>query len=265
MKNIFVILLISLLFYSCNSDNFIPENYHYPDKFAKIQNLLDSSWTVYAKQNKVPDSCGIGCYISIKGVNHFFKTFTKNKIDENYHFRIASNTKMFTAAAIMLLHQNGKLNINDPISQKMPNSSEPYLPDIADFNIPYKNRITIKQLLQHRAGVFDLANDPIPDNVNQPYRGVFYSDYQMLKFGIDYQFSINEMIKVISDCKIFYEEPEVAFHYSNTGYQEWMGREAGERIKVISRPRLRHEKCRNRVVYYSPKTIRRNRCCRQLV
>jgi len=211
--------MIPLLFYSCNSDNFTPEDYHYPDKFAKIQNLLDSSWTVYAKQNKIPDSCGIGCYISIRGVNHFFTTFSKYTINENYHFRIASNTKMFTAAAIMLLHQNGKLNINDPISQKMPNSSEPYLPDIADFNIPYKNRITIKQLLQHRAGVFDLANDPIPDNVNQPYRGVFYSDYQMLKFGIDYQFSINEMIKVISDCNIFYEEPGVAFHYSNTGYQ----------------------------------------------
>lgn len=219
MKNNFVILLISLSLYSCKSDSLSPENPNYADKFAKIQNHLDSSWSDYAKKNKIPDSCGIGCYISIKGVNHFFKTISKNTINENYHFRIASNTKMFTAAAIMLLHQNGKLNINDIISQKMPNSSETYLPDITDFNIPYKNRITIKQLMQHRSGVYDLANDPIPNNIQQPYHGQFYSDYQMLKFGIDYQFSIDELIKVVSDCKIYYDEPGVAFHYSNTGYQ----------------------------------------------
>lgn len=219
MKNIFVILLISFLFYSCKSESLIPGNLNYAGKFTKIQNLLDSTWSVYANKNKISDSCGISCYISIKGVNHFFKTISKNTINENYHFRIASNTKMFTAAAIMLLHQNGKLNINDIISQKMPNSTEPYLPDIADFSIPFKNRITIKQLLLHRAGVYDLANDSIPDNVQQLYHGVYYSDYQMLKFGIDYQFSIDELIKVVSDCKIYYHEPGLEFHYSNTGYQ----------------------------------------------
>ena len=55
-------------------------------------------------------------------------------------FRIISLTKAFTAMAIMILHERGKLDIDSAIGQ--------YLPDY-----PKGDRITIRQLLTHTAGV----------------------------------------------------------------------------------------------------------------
>lgn len=51
----------------------------------------------------------------------------------------------------MLLQQDGELDINDLISE--------YIPNILAYNIPYRNQITIKQPLQHRAGVFEISNN----------------------------------------------------------------------------------------------------------
>lgn len=55
-------------------------------------------------------------------------------------FRIASITKGFTAAAILLLQEKEILSIHDPISR--------YLPDY-----PYGNKITIHHLLSHTSGI----------------------------------------------------------------------------------------------------------------
>jgi D-alanyl-D-alanine carboxypeptidase len=220
MKNSFMFLILFIFgIYSCNSNQVSEVVLDYSAKFEKIQKLIDSTWNEYSTKNNIADSCGIACYVTINGNNHFFKTFPNSNINENFRYRVASNTKVFTAAAIMLLHQNGRLNINDTISQKIPNSQETYLPNTPDFNIPFKDRITIKQLLQHRAGVFDIANSLIPDSVNQPYAGTSYYAYKIQSNGIYYQFSIDELIKVLSDCQIFYCEPGQEFYYSNTGYQ----------------------------------------------
>src|SRR5437764_3677086 len=50
------------------------------------------------------------------------------------HFRIASNTKTMTAAVIMLLAQENKLRLDDPVSK--------YVPDV-----PNGDKITISELL----------------------------------------------------------------------------------------------------------------------
>ncbi len=219
MIRLLTVLVMAFLLYSCNDDAVSTDTQDYTAKFNLIQNFLDSSWSDYSQKNNIPDSCGIGCYITIKGAERFFKTINKNTLNEKNRYRIASNTKVFTAAAIMLLHQKGKININDTISHLMPGSTESYLPDHPDFNIPYKNKITIKQLLQHRAGIYDIANDLIPANVDQPYAGSSYFAYRIQNSGIDYQFTIDELIKVVSDCQIYYSEPGTDFHYSNTGFQ----------------------------------------------
>lgn len=53
----------------------------------------------------------------------------------------------------------------------MPGRSEPYLPDNADYAIPYKDQITIRQLLSQRAGVFDVSNQSVPIDSPLPYAG----------------------------------------------------------------------------------------------
>src|SRR5262245_15779675 len=60
-------------------------------------------------------------------------------------FELASVTKQFTATAIMLLVQEGKLQLDDPITSHLPPAPETWKP------------ITVRHLLTHTAGFPDLA------------------------------------------------------------------------------------------------------------
>src|SRR5437764_5655620 len=64
------------------------------------------------------------------------------------HFRIASNTKTMTAAVIVLLAQEGKLSLDDPVSK--------YVPGVSNGD-----NITITELLNMRSGLYNYTNDPI--------------------------------------------------------------------------------------------------------
>ena len=63
------------------------------------------------------------------------------------HFRIASNTKTMTAAVVMLLAQEGKLSLDDPVSK--------YVPDV-----PNGDTITIAELLEMRSGLYNYTDAP---------------------------------------------------------------------------------------------------------
>jgi CubicO group peptidase (beta-lactamase class C family) len=58
-------------------------------------------------------------------------------------FAIASMSKAYTAAAILLLNQQGKLSLNDPIKKYIPEAPESL------------NKITVKHLLVHTSGLPD--------------------------------------------------------------------------------------------------------------
>jgi CubicO group peptidase (beta-lactamase class C family) len=74
-------------------------------------------------------------------------------------FRIASQTKAVTATAVMILWEEGKFNLDDPISKYIPEFKNPVL--IKSFNSkdttyttePAKSEITIRQLLTHTSGI----------------------------------------------------------------------------------------------------------------
>lgn len=67
--------------------------------------------------------------------------------DGGTHFRIASNTKTMTAALIVLLAQDGKLRLDDPVSA--------YVPDV-----PNGQNITIAALLTMRSGLYGYTDAP---------------------------------------------------------------------------------------------------------
>lgn len=58
-------------------------------------------------------------------------------------FHVASVSKQFTAAAIVLLAQQGKLSIDDPVRK--------HIPELRDFGTP----LTIRHLLHHTSGLRD--------------------------------------------------------------------------------------------------------------
>lgn len=74
-------------------------------------------------------------------------------VTKDSFFRIASNTKIITATAILLAEQMGLLNIDDYVDKYIPDFKELYIKDI-EGNILDKRvyRITIRQLLDHSSG-----------------------------------------------------------------------------------------------------------------
>jgi len=69
-------------------------------------------------------------------------------------FRIASQTKAITSAAIIMLAEEGKLSIDDPVSRTIPAFAHTTVlaPD-AQKAVPAERPITLRDLLTHTAGI----------------------------------------------------------------------------------------------------------------
>jgi CubicO group peptidase (beta-lactamase class C family) len=76
---------------------------------------------------------------------------TRDPVDENTLFAIASNTKAFTVAALAILVEEGKLGWDDPVRDYLP-YFELYSPYVSDGMI-------IRDLLSHRSGLGTFSGD----------------------------------------------------------------------------------------------------------
>ncbi len=133
-------------------------------------------------------------------------------ITADTYFRFASNTKTFTSTSILNMQEDGWLNIDDLITDTIPGSSLPYVPASEAWNIPYKGEITIKMLLQHSAGVYDVDNDSVPG-----YNGESFTEY-ISKSDPEHQFTAEEMVEQDALHQLSYFAPGTNHHYSNTGF-----------------------------------------------
>jgi CubicO group peptidase (beta-lactamase class C family) len=126
------------------------------------------------------------------------------KVDINTTFELASLTKQFTAAAILKLQQDGKLNVDDYLRQYFPECPERW------------KAITIKQLLWHTSGLPGMF--PHDEFTQQSFTG--YSN--MTAAELDVMMQNNKVSKklaiksIITDSLDF--EPGSAFNYSDVGY-----------------------------------------------
>ena len=104
-------------------------------------------------------------------------------------FRLGSITKQFTAALILQLENEGKLNTEDVISKHLPD----YPKEVGD-------KVTIHQLLVHTSGIPSYTG--LPD---------FFADMSR-----DY-YSTDDFIKVFSDLPLEFE-PGSQWSYNNSAY-----------------------------------------------
>ena len=74
-------------------------------------------------------------------------------------FYIASTSKQFTAANIVLLEQQGKLSVNDDVRK--------YVPELPDYSKEYDRKITILNLLNHTSGLRDYLDLLHSSGVNE--------------------------------------------------------------------------------------------------
>lgn len=92
---------------------------------------------------------GCAAAVSLNGETVFEKAFGLADLEHNAPntpqtiFESGSVAKQFTAAAIVLLQQDGKLSLDDPVRK--------YIPELPDYGAP----LTIRHLLNHTAGLRD--------------------------------------------------------------------------------------------------------------
>jgi CubicO group peptidase (beta-lactamase class C family) len=135
------------------------------------------------------------------------------KLQRDDIFRIASQTKAVTATAVMMLWEEGKFRLDDPISTYIPEFKNPQVlktfrySDTTWTSEPAKSEITIRQLLTHTSGIG---------------YGVIDSDERMKmiyhKAGITDLFttediSIKENVKKLAALPLHFH-PGSAYHYS---------------------------------------------------
>jgi D-alanyl-D-alanine carboxypeptidase len=85
---------------------------------------------------------------ALKGYG-FADTTTKQPVTPNTVFQIGSMTKAFTAAAIMLLVEEGKVSLDAPIDRYLKNLPQAWQP------------LTLRQLLSHTSGLPDYSDNII--------------------------------------------------------------------------------------------------------
>lgn len=110
-------------------------------------------------------------------------------MEPNHVLRIASITKQVTAAAILLLHDRGQLDVTDNITT--------FLPEFPTQG----ERITIAHLLSHTSGIFSFTDIP----------GYWRGDL------IRTERSVDEMIDLFANQPLRFT-PGSEFSYSNSGY-----------------------------------------------
>jgi len=208
-KKLFITLLtVVVVFTSCNNnidDEIIPQTKSLNEK---IQELTDSIYTSYLANN-----AGFPGGFAIRVIHGDESGFGHDGFDDNFsesvHFRGQSTTKSFTAAGIILLFQRGMLQLDALVTDTIPGKEITYLPGTEDYNIPYKNQITLFQLLHHTAGVYDLVNHPEGEHFVD---SVFSQDPE-------FTMTIDLMTSYISSNQLYEFEPGESWTYSNSGFQ----------------------------------------------
>ena len=111
------------------------------------------------KNGKVIHSKGYG----VRSLN------TKEKMTENTLFGIASNSKAFTAAALGMLQDEGKLKYDDKVRD--------YIPEFKMYDAYVTEEFTIRDLLTHRSGLGLGAGDLMfwPDSSNFTRKDIIYN------------------------------------------------------------------------------------------
>jgi len=208
MKNYYYPAVIFLIL--CFNTNLVNAQ---QTKVEKIQTVVDSIRIEYEKavKNKVPS---LNVLIHTPDEYIFVSSIAPGEIavTENTYFRFGSNTKNFTATAILNMQEDGWLDIKSKITDLIPGSTIPYVPGSPDFNIPYKDQITIEQLLNHSAGVYDVDNDSVPG-----LNGLSYVEFETMKDS-GFQFEMSNLVKQDALNQLSNFPPGQGWKYSNTGY-----------------------------------------------
>jgi CubicO group peptidase (beta-lactamase class C family) len=93
-----------------------------------------------------------GRVIDLKAVG-FQDIESKTPMRTDTIFRIASMTKPITSVATMMLYEEGKLQLNDPVSRFIPAFARMQVLGTDGKPVPARRQMTVRDLLVHRSGL----------------------------------------------------------------------------------------------------------------
>jgi CubicO group peptidase (beta-lactamase class C family) len=266
MKKLPVILFAILVFASCNQNNSqkkskplseaSPESVGMStERLARIDSMCNKS----VSKGDIP---GAVAMVVRNGKIVYFKAFgmadnqTGRALKRDDIFRIASQTKAITATAIMMLWEEGKFQLDDPISKYIPEFKNPQVlktfnkKDTTYTTVPAKSEITIRQLLSHTSGIgYGVIADDKDENFKMLYKKAGVVDSWTTN-DISTAENIKRLAKIPLHCN-----PGEQYNYSNgldvLGY--FIEIVSGMPLDVFMRTRLFEPLGMNDTWFYLPK------------
>lgn len=136
-----------------------------PEKAGMSSERLDRIGRViqsYVDSNYIPGGVAL---VARHGKIVYYKAFgyanieTRQPLKRDDIFRIASQTKAITSVAVMMLYEEGRFLLDDPVSKYIPEFTKPTVlvqynaADTTYTTAPAKREVTIRDLLTHTSGI----------------------------------------------------------------------------------------------------------------
>ena len=203
MNNLYVLILSSFLIVNCNqSEKKTDVNKFTAPEKPVIHSRIDSAkykaeiYRIDTLFQKLYNANQFNGNVLIAKSNHIIyqKSFgygvkEKNQLlNDTTLFQLASVSKVITGIGVLLLYEQGKLKLDQPVTDFLP-------------NFPFKN-VTIRHLLSHRSGIPNYTY----------FCDVFLKDQNTVLSNQDI---LDVIVKHEPKC---YLKPNTRFNYSNTNY-----------------------------------------------
>jgi len=129
-----------------------------PERLARIDRMCEEA----VETDQVP---GMVALVARNGKIAYWKAYgtadveTGKKFRKDDIFRIASQSKAITATAVMMLWEEGRFQLDDPVSRFIPAFAHPQVLETFHFSDttwtgrPAASEITIRELLNHTSGL----------------------------------------------------------------------------------------------------------------
>lgn len=203
MNNLYVLILSSFLIVNCNqSEKKTDVNKFTAPEKPVIHSRIDSAkykaeiYRIDTLFQKLYNANQFNGNVLIAKSNHIIyqKSFgygvkEKNQLlNDTTLFQLASVSKVITGIGVLLLYEQGKLKLDQPVTDFLP-------------NFPFKN-VTIRHLLSHRSGIPNYTY----------FCDVFLKDQNTVLSNQDI---LDVIVKHEPKC---YLKPNTRFNYSNTNF-----------------------------------------------
>jgi CubicO group peptidase (beta-lactamase class C family) len=123
-------------------------------------------------------------------------------------YRIASQTKAITSTAIMMLYEEGKFLLDDPVSKYIPEFAKQQVLD--KFNetdssyttVPAKSEVTIRQLITHTSGI------SYPQIGSKEFTAIYFRAGLLAGIGVEKGRSLADDVKKIAKLPLAHQPGE---------------------------------------------------------